>query len=476
MQKYRDGCTIGVFLLFIDNLILSRKERGEVIMHYFDELDELLEIAYRRGLGVSRKHVPAIRQLWSRSNDSARTRNSDYQLITKAETYQREFGYLGARLAQRAFQNLPKKYRDAAKNWQFMDAESQAQLLKGMLTDFSGDQWYAQLQTRQLPESSASPFPHETKSWTRGPIPLSCLGLAEMLVGFARAAGADHWLVTPAKTLSEEIFQDRIQGVTYIEQFLEGAPPAGALKAVRRRINKLRTEAMDLLKIVQDAPWHHALLIRDSDERIHYVDPYLDGYEVFGPRVIKSYRSCKRPTAPTPREIFGPASYEILRQKSRRFPCFSRSESLDDTPLGQCLELAWSCISMTPTVNKERVRHNLYRLQAETLYCMIDCVLSTTDKRIGEAPSCLDVTDSDVSLAAYVLNDISSRTGIGGAGICAVSVSEHIACDQRGELLRWKDDLLVGFLLKSIQSEPFHEDHLPELAHFKALLERQENG
>lgn len=231
-------------------------------------LESLLEDAFARGCGISRAHAlrtPRYRELLA---EATRVPNT-----TQSETA--EMIYLGERLADRAYANLPHSIRKRAGQWSTMTSTERHQTLDLIMKKLTSREW-ARIRRQPLdPVKNVSEvLPAEYGSWSRGKVQPNCLGMSQMLLGFARATGADHLMVdtiTQHDLFSEELFEQTTRKMIGLLR------PHNADPGIARLISKLevyRERSLQTLAQLTDLQAHHALLIRVGDEWV-LVDPYL---------------------------------------------------------------------------------------------------------------------------------------------------------------------------------------------------------
>ena len=231
-------------------------------------LESLLEDAFSRGCGISRAYAlrtPRYRELLA---ESPRVPNT-----TQSETA--EMIYLGERLADRAFANLPYNIRRKAGEWPGMSDAERHELLGLLMSRLTTYDW-ARVHRQPLHRDKdvSEVLPAEYGSWSRGKSQPNCLGMSQMLLGFARATGADHLMVdtiTQHDVFSEELFEQTTRKMIGLLR------PHDADPGIARLVSKLevyRERSLRTLARLTDIQAHHALLIRVGGEWI-LVDPYL---------------------------------------------------------------------------------------------------------------------------------------------------------------------------------------------------------
>lgn len=238
-------------------------------------LESLLEDAFRRGCGISRSYAlrtPRYREL---AESGPRVPNT-----TRAETA--EMLYLGERLADRAFANLPYRIRKRAEAWPNMSLLEKHSALNLLMSRLVTDQWVRihRVEDRDDP-SVEQVLPDQYGSWSRGKVQPNCLGLSQLLIGFARATGAEYLMVDTVT--QHDYFNEQLLEQTSRKMMDLLAPHVSdpSIARLHRRIEVINEQALrTLVRLEKNHQAHHALLIKVEDTWV-VVDPYLrTKYEV----------------------------------------------------------------------------------------------------------------------------------------------------------------------------------------------------
>lgn len=233
-------------------------------------LESLFEDAFRRGCGISRSYAlrtPRYRELSETFPHVAHTQQHEAA----------EMAYLGERIADRAFLNLPKYIRDRALQWQDMDEVRQHQLLNALMTRLTSKRWINASESRRklLYNTVSSALPAQYGHWSRGKSQPNCLGMTQMLIGFARATGADHLMVD---TLIQHDYYREEQFYLMVTQMLKKLNRHRADPGIAQIIRRLETKQHFALRMLaqqqQRHQAHHALAIKVGSNWV-LVDPYL---------------------------------------------------------------------------------------------------------------------------------------------------------------------------------------------------------
>lgn len=231
-------------------------------------LESLLEDAFRRGCGISRSYAlrtPRYRELLE---SSPRVPNT-----TQAETA--EMIYLGERLADRAFANLPYKIRKRAEQWSEMTDVERHQALNLLMTRLTTKEWLRIHRAKyQTDKPITEVLPAEYGSWSRGKVQPNCLGMTQILIGFARVTGADHLMVdvvTQHDHFTEELAEQTVRNM--IRLLKPHADEPGIARLIRR-LERYYARTLRSLVRMKDTAAHHALLIKIGEDWV-LVDPYL---------------------------------------------------------------------------------------------------------------------------------------------------------------------------------------------------------
>lgn len=231
-------------------------------------LESLFTDAFRRGCGISRTYAlrtPRYKELCATASRVPNT--------TQAETA--EMIYLGERLADRAFANLPYAIRKRAEQWPDMTDVERQGALNMLVTRLTTSKWLRiRKLKKQRPKAETEVLPAEYGSWSRGKTQPNCLGLSQMLIGFARATGAEHLMVdviTQHNHYTEELTEQMIRKMTATLRPYEDIP---GIARMIRRLDVHYKRSLRILTEVETTSAHHALLIRVGSDWM-LVDPYM---------------------------------------------------------------------------------------------------------------------------------------------------------------------------------------------------------
>ena len=232
-------------------------------------LESLFETAFARGCGISRSY--ALRS--SRYRELIDT----VPHVPHTRTHEAaEMMYLGERLADRAFQNLPKSIRDRAERWQEMTELQQHQLLNALMTKLTSKRWkHNDKRNEATYNTVSSALPDECGSWSRGKVQPNCLGMSQMLIGFARATGADHLMVDTIVQHDQFTEQLHYLAVARMLKKLKRYQSDPGIAQIMRKLDRRRLDGLDVLAGMQQRHQaHHALAIKVGNDWV-VVDPYL---------------------------------------------------------------------------------------------------------------------------------------------------------------------------------------------------------
>lgn len=236
-----------------------------------EPLEELQEIAFRRGVGISRRNA-----LKSEDFHSFHAASRHGIKVPGRETYI-QLEYLGGRLADRAFKNLPVRLQRMAYGWNQLSMGEQQDALEDIVLSLESGDWYYRRGLQHDDSIASTIFPNESKTWSRGKQPPNCLGMIQMLVGFARAAGEKHLVATPL--VPTDYLTARFHAFGY-EKLIECLEPHSDLAPVRRVLREWHRAQRRWYQLFpmydeRNGQAHHGLLLRGKGRRWHYVDPYF---------------------------------------------------------------------------------------------------------------------------------------------------------------------------------------------------------
>lgn len=293
-------------------------------------LDELLETAYRRGTGVSRRYAAS----------SARVRELAKGKELKGVALEKvHIQYLGERLSSAAFKQLPKRFRAIAEQWSQLSTGQQFDGLQEMTNSLKSRAWLRRRNLafdRKRYGSPESVLPLQYGSWTHGSTLPNCLGMAQMLMGFAQKTGAAYLLVTAVTRGDEwrEMFLNaRNREIANILSRHIDKPLAQWLFRFTERFHR------NSLRILQGqdelATAHHALLIRLRSNEWYMVDPYMgvcarvrdiEQTRRFNHQVYRRLRGKPGASAVTTSDLNGPAMIAYINKLQRVFQRILRAD------------------------------------------------------------------------------------------------------------------------------------------------------
>lgn len=233
-------------------------------------LHELIEATFRRGCGISVESAmstPLYRKLKNRAAKLTVEDPAEFALVQ----------YLGECLADRAAQNIPQKVKNKLYLWD-EGIEAQQELLATIMEEMSCDNWRKRRKgtKRQRYGVADSALPAATRSWERGSIQPNCLGVAQMLVGFARQVGAEHYLINVLKTHVERALESEIENIDILNRILSnGLPDDPGARKCMSLLEEVKHDVLVDLHNAQNQQAHHALAIKLADGTWWILDPYL---------------------------------------------------------------------------------------------------------------------------------------------------------------------------------------------------------
>jgi hypothetical protein len=232
-------------------------------------LDSLITDAFQRGCGISRSSALKSARYQELVASTPRVPNT-----TQSETA--EMMYLGERLADRAFQHLPYAIRKRAEAWQAATEVEQHATLNLLMTRLTNTEWL-RIHGRQRRSSHeiSEVLPAERGSWARGRVQPNCLGMTQMLIGFARATGAKHLMVDIVTQFDLFNEQQAEQACRSMLELLAPHRDNPSIARISAKIEKYRLANLSALAHMEEIQQaHHALLIKVGSFWV-LVDPYL---------------------------------------------------------------------------------------------------------------------------------------------------------------------------------------------------------
>jgi len=229
-------------------------------------LESLQEIAFMQGCGILRSAAlkkPRFQELVVQA--------PRIPFVQRREVA--EMLFLGEQLADNGFARLPYRLRKHAWQWQDYTHEEKIRALKDFVTIIS--KRVSTEQDRKQPQHVLEVLPQERGSWGRGKMRPNCLGVAQMLIGFARATGSEHFLVDTLYRRDQFMAYQTRRIIDRLLQRLESYKDEPTPRNICR---KLRSYRRDNLKAIEDLESrhqaHHALAIKVDDKWI-LLDPYM---------------------------------------------------------------------------------------------------------------------------------------------------------------------------------------------------------
>lgn len=233
-------------------------------------LQRLLAASFNNGCGVSMERALLAPRYQELVSEHAGDKNGATEEFAQVEL-------LGEMLADRAAKNLPIRVRNIMHRWG-EGPDAQRQVLDVIMRTMSSAQWKKygdRRNTRRRYGTQKSVLPAIVKSWERGPVRPNCLGIAQMLVGFARSVGARHYLVTTLKTEPMQADEMMLQVLDAIDERLSKLKNVPEVQRLRADMQKERVATLCHIDKLQREQAHHALLIQLSDGSWYVVDPYF---------------------------------------------------------------------------------------------------------------------------------------------------------------------------------------------------------
>lgn len=283
-------------------------------------LDDLLETAFRRGTGVSRRYAQRTTRVREIA-EGIEVKSSNFASSGEMA----EMMYLGERLADAAFRNLPKNLRQAAADWGAQTPEQQIETLKLLTRHLSSKRWRGMsrknAQTDAKYGAPESVLPRQYGSWTRGPVQPNCLGMTQMLIGFARTAGAPHLMmnvIVRSDEAREAFVYRQLDEISTLLSTYADQPVARAL--YRSSQTLAHAAARQLAYVYRTQQAHHALVIQVSDSEWGLVDPYMH-------KVFRMFDAKKNPEM---HRYFTEGVYPDLLAMPDRFAVFGQDKVTQD--------------------------------------------------------------------------------------------------------------------------------------------------
>lgn len=237
------------------------------------DINDMISMAFEQGTGMQRSSVARtarFKQLLAETSGD--------ELVSAYE--RAEMLYLGERLADAAFMKLPKNVRESATTYDTENAvDACFDLYKNLIVRISH---IRQLWPTQNVKLSECVLPQQYSFALRSSVRPNCLGMAQMMVGWARAAGAEYKLVDALRLNDSEFTVGMYTGHLLIEDVLENNQYFPSIRKLHRT-TRMRTTAYakNIEYWARNIAAHHALSI-DTGTRGIIVDPYTAAFYSFG--------------------------------------------------------------------------------------------------------------------------------------------------------------------------------------------------
>lgn len=183
---------------------------------------------------------------------------------------------LGERVADRAFATLPVSLRRLATSWQTAGHDGQIEILREVKR-ILGDESLAYRESTQGRQFTVNEsLPHQYGRWGQGKLRPNCLGMAQILIGFARAAGAPHMMIDAVRPYTMHSDEFRYNAFRELLEIIEPYRYDRSINKVSRIIKGHCNEMLRFLAKEAENPQAHVLLSIRTDEEWWLLDPYLD--------------------------------------------------------------------------------------------------------------------------------------------------------------------------------------------------------
>lgn len=231
-------------------------------------LENLLEDTFRRGCGVSRAYAL--------KGSRYRELMEEFPHIPHTKPHEAaEMALLGEMIADKAFMNLPKHLREAAHLWSGMNEDEHQAVITELMQQLKSQQWKPNSSSGR--DGGRSPYeslPASAGSWRRGKYQPNCLGVAQMLVGFARKTGIPYLLVDAHHDRHLYGLRASYRAINEIERLTEPYEHFPRIKKLRKVAQThQRAQLYDLATNAERQS--HKCLLAFVDDRWLLIDPYL---------------------------------------------------------------------------------------------------------------------------------------------------------------------------------------------------------
>lgn len=190
-----------------------------------------------------------------------------------------EMTFLGERLADAAFQRLPRSVRRSAATWAISDdgARRGTCMLYDTLVNWQY-KWTPAQRDQTICAESVLPLKYSLGAQNR--VRPNCLGIAQAMAGYARNAGAEYVIVDTLRRYDVERTTGMYVGHVEIDASLEQYQYFSGVRRYRREVDaqrKLFERDLGTILSPQNASQaHHAMMIKVPDEVLwRFVDPYM---------------------------------------------------------------------------------------------------------------------------------------------------------------------------------------------------------
>jgi hypothetical protein len=209
---------------------------------------------------------------------------------------------LGERIADRAFATLPAKLRRLAASWQSAGHDGQVEILREVKRVL-GDQSLAYREAHQSKRFNVNEsLPDQYGRWGQGNLRPNCLGMAQILIGFARATGAPHMMIDAIRSYSMHSDEFRYRAFRELIAILEPYRDDRSINKISGSIEQHCKAILKFLAKEATDPQAHVLLSIRTDNEWWLLDPYLDVCckDDYRQKVIDRFyakETCRRPSS-----------------------------------------------------------------------------------------------------------------------------------------------------------------------------------
>jgi hypothetical protein len=230
--------------------------------------DELLTDTFWLATGKTRSSARRTKRYRQLRSEAAHV-----PYVTKDEVA--EMMLLGEMIADRAFATLPLKLRKLAKLWPDAGHENQVQILRTVMKILGEESETTRTSTRRKRPNVKESLPHQYGKWGQGNLNPNCLGMGQMLIGFARATGAPHMLVDAIRPYDMYTNDYRYVHMHKLLSIIEPYRNNRSINAVANIVTGDRDLTLSYMETYVHTPMSHVLLSIRTDEQWWLVDPYM---------------------------------------------------------------------------------------------------------------------------------------------------------------------------------------------------------